>query len=70
MDYLFTASSKSCNEFYMAGERDSKKYILDEIEAHYCMMDGGCGKGGWTLALKADGTTVGFELIASEREER
>ena len=50
---------ESCRNYYSEGHRSNGVYLLSGGE-HYCLMeDVGCGSGGWTLAMKVKGDSVG-----------
>ena len=56
---------RSCNDIYNANPSSVSGVFDLEIGKHHCLMDrsnGSCGEGGWTLALKVDGTKVNISL--------
>ncbi|XP_048579072.1 uncharacterized protein LOC5498617 [Nematostella vectensis] len=60
----------SCKEVYDRGLKKDAAYILSiesrsvEIYCHLTVIDG-CGDGGWTLAMKADGAKATFQYESS-----
>ena len=53
---------KSCKEIYKDNPSSLSGVYNLESGSHHCLMEkstDSCGKGGWTLALKVDGTKVG-----------
>ena len=56
---------KSCKEIYKDNPSSLSGVYNLESGNHHCLMDkstDSCGKGGWTLALKVDGTKVRQKL--------
>ena len=52
---------KSCKEIYEDSPFSVTGVYELDIGKHYCFMEqsgGSCGVGGWTLAMKVDGTKV------------
>ena len=52
---------KSCKEIYNDDPSSATGVYDLETGKHFCYMEsssGSCGVGGWTLALKVDGTKV------------
>ena len=56
---------RSCKDIYNAEPSSVSGVFELEIGKHYCLMErsnSACGEGGWTLALKVDGTKVNIPL--------
>ena len=56
---------RSCKDIYNANPSSVSGVFELEIGKHHCVMERsnvGCGEGGWTLALKVDGTKVNIPL--------
>ncbi len=60
--YLAVAVYKSCKEIFDINPSATDGVYQLEDGPHHCIMDSipGCGVGGWTLAMKIDGTKVCF----------
>ena len=57
---------KSCKEIYIDSPSSASGVYDLESGRHYCLMEkstNSCGEGGWTLALKVDGTKVGQKQL-------